>query len=351
MEQANLKDRTVYFDYLRVFAAFAVIIIHTAAQNWYSVDVNSFEWQVLNFYDAIVRWGVPVFVMISGSLFLGKEIPLKKIYAKYILRMAISFIVWSVVYTVFHRRDIVNSLLAIISGQWNYHMWFVLMIIGIYMCIPIIKPIVETNVKIKYYLLLSFVFAFVVPEVTVLTNDFGNELIVKFVNTINNDVNTMRMHLVLGYAGYFVLGYYINKTDLNKRLRMIIYALGILGFIFTIVTSLIVSLQTQAACATYYGEFTINVLCESVAVFTWFKYRKYNLHKLNLFIRKLSKYSFGAYLVHLLVLEQLYVRFGLNALSYNPVFAVIYIGVLVFVISFALSAILNRIPVVKKYVV
>ena len=101
MEQANLKDRTVYFDYLRVFAAFAVIIIHTAAQNWYSVDVNSFEWQVLNFYDAIVRWGVPVFVMISGSLFLGKEIPLKKIYAKYILRMAISFIVWSVVYTVF----------------------------------------------------------------------------------------------------------------------------------------------------------------------------------------------------------------------------------------------------------
>lgn len=250
MEQANLKDRTVYFDYLRVFAAFAVIIIHTAAQNWYSVDVNSFEWQVLNFYDAIVRWGVPVFVMISGSLFLGKEIPLKKIYAKYILRMAISFIVWSVVYTVFHRRDIVNSLLAIISGQWNYHMWFVLMIIGIYMCIPIIKPIVETNVKIKYYLLLSFVFAFVVPEVTVLTNDFGNELIVKFVNTINNDVNTMRM-----------------------------------------------------------------------------------------------------YFVHVFVLEQLYVRFGLNALSYNPVFAVIYIGVLVFVISFALSAILNRIPVVKKYVV
>ena len=129
-------------------------------------------------------------------------------------------------------------------------MWFVLMIIGIYMCIPIIKPIVETNVKIKYYLLLSFVFAFVVPEVTVLTNDFGNELIVKFVNTINNDVNTMRM-----------------------------------------------------------------------------------------------------YFVHVFVLEQLYVRFGLNALSYNPVFAVIYIGVLVFVISFALSAILNRIPVVKKYVV
>lgn len=159
----NSADRTVYFDYLRVFATFAVMILHISAQNWYATDVNSFEWQVFNLFDSIVRWSVPVFVMISGSLFLSREIPLRKIYSKYIFRMAISFLVWSVIYAIFTEGDIINKLSAAVQGK--YHMWFVLMIIGLYMCIPIIKSIAETDEKIKYYLLLAFVFAFVVPEV------------------------------------------------------------------------------------------------------------------------------------------------------------------------------------------
>lgn len=345
----NSTDRTVYFDYLRVFATFAVMILHISAQNWYVTDVNSFEWQVFNLFDSIVRWSVPVFVMISGSLFLGREIPLRKIYSKYILRMAISFLVWSVIYAFFTEGDIVNKLSAAVQGK--YHMWFVLMIIGIYMCIPLIKSIAETDEKIKYYLLLAFVFAFVVPEVTTLINDFGNELIMKGGEVINVEVDRMRMHIVLGYASYFVLGYYINKTDWSKRQRTIIYVLGILGFTFTVVMDLIVALKTQSGCQNYYGNFTVNVLFEAIAVFTWFKYKKYKQYRLNSFIQKLSKYSFGAYLVHALVIEQLNIRFGLNTLSFNAAFAVICIGVLVLTISFVISGILNRIPVVKKYMV
>ena len=52
----NLVERTIYFDYIRVFATFAVIILHISAQNWYSTDVNGFDWQVFNFFDSIVRW-------------------------------------------------------------------------------------------------------------------------------------------------------------------------------------------------------------------------------------------------------------------------------------------------------
>ena len=82
------KVRTVYFDYLRVFATLAVMVLHTSAQNWSKTDVNSFTWQTFNFFDSIVRWGVPVFVMISGSLFLSRDIPIKVIYnGGFILRM------------------------------------------------------------------------------------------------------------------------------------------------------------------------------------------------------------------------------------------------------------------------
>ncbi len=120
MEQANLNTpagRTVYFDHLRVFATFAVIILHiSSSRNWYTADVNGSEWQVLNFYDSLSRWSVPVFLMISGSLFLNREIPLKKMYSKYILRLAVAFVFWAVIYAAFAEGPVMTRITALIRG-------------------------------------------------------------------------------------------------------------------------------------------------------------------------------------------------------------------------------------------
>lgn len=343
------KERTMYFDYLRVFAAFAVMFLHMSAQNWYIVDVNGFEWQVFNFYDSIVRWCVPMFVMISGALFLNREIPLKIMYTKYIFRIAVAYIVWSAVYALYVGKTVFDKILMF--GFGHYHMWFVFMIIGLYMCIPFIKPIVENDRKTKYFLLLAFIFAFAIPEFVTLSKDFGSEFVIKVVERINKHVENMNMHMVLGYASYFVLGYYMNKISLSKKQRMWIYVLGLFGFIATIGLDLVVALKTQTPCSNYYEYINVNVLLETLAVFTWFKYREYNNNKINSCVEKLSKYSFGAYLAHALVIEQLNYRVGLNSLSFNPVFSVVCIGIIVFVVSFIISAILHQIPVVKKYIV
>ena len=72
--QTKTNGRILYFDFLRVFATLAVMIIHVASQNWwYGTSVPSFEWQTFNFFNSIVRWGVPIFGMISGALFLNKR--------------------------------------------------------------------------------------------------------------------------------------------------------------------------------------------------------------------------------------------------------------------------------------
>ena len=59
-----------YLDCLRVVAIISVIIIHVSAQNWYTTDVSSFAWQFFNLTDSLVRWAVPLFVMISGVVVL-----------------------------------------------------------------------------------------------------------------------------------------------------------------------------------------------------------------------------------------------------------------------------------------
>lgn len=85
------ESRVAYFDYLRVYAIAIMIISHVSAQNWYVTDVNTFEWQTFNIFDSISRQAVPIFVMISGSLFLEKSIQLKKLYKKNIFQI---YFIW-----------------------------------------------------------------------------------------------------------------------------------------------------------------------------------------------------------------------------------------------------------------
>lgn len=100
-------DRKIYIDIIRVIATFAVIITHVCSFKWYGTDVNSFHWQCLNFFSSITRWCVPIFVMISGVFFLEptKEIIIKKIYSKYILRIVIALLFWSVFYAFYNTLD------------------------------------------------------------------------------------------------------------------------------------------------------------------------------------------------------------------------------------------------------
>ena len=63
----------LYIDVLRIIACFSVIMLHTSAQAWYSLPVDSGGFKIANSYDALFRFGVPVFVMISGALFLAPE--------------------------------------------------------------------------------------------------------------------------------------------------------------------------------------------------------------------------------------------------------------------------------------
>ena len=85
-----------------------------------------------------------------------------------------------------------------------------------------------------------------------------------------------------------------------------------------------------------------------IAVFLMFKYVCLSENKI---ITTLSKYSFGAYLVHALVIEKLNEWFGLNTLSFYPGLSVPIISFLVFIISYAISAVLHLIPVVRNYCV
>ena len=349
------KQRIIYFDYLRIAAIFSVVVLHVVAKNWiFTDDVNSFEWQTLNFYDSIVRWGVPVFVMISGALFLGKNQSIKKLYTKNILRIVVSFLCWSILYVVWNSvvfeksYSIREMLLEVLFG--HYHLWFLFMITGLYIIVPLLNQIVADKKTAWYFVIVAFIFTFLIPQ--------GTEIIgLKFSgisNNISELISKLELHMVLGYSGYFVLGYLLNNIEIKKKHRIIIYILGVLGLIFTLAATSFLSLLQKSPADMFFEYLTVNTFLVSVSVFV---FAKTHWNKPMLATRRqnlllfFSKCSFGVYLIHPLIIESLEKLFNITPISFNPIFSVPVLSLTVFLISLLISAILNGLPIVKKWIV
>ena len=352
--QIGIKNanRVFYFDYLRIVAIFAVIFLHTAAQNWYITDVSSFEWNVFNFYDSLVRWGVPVFVMISGALFLNKEQLISKLYRKNILRMLIILFFWSTIYAtwgylVLHQNTTLkDSFFSIVKGP--SHLWFLYMLIGLYMVVPFLQKIIQDRKIAKYFVILSLVFAFIIPNLIKIIN-------LKFpsiAEVLNEVINTMRLNFVLGYTGYFVLGYLLHNSKITKKTEIILYILSICSLIFTILSTTLLSNYLHEPSIIFYNNLSLNVCIISISVFIFFKQHIKNptKRKINKLLF-LSKCSLGVYLIHIIILDILQIVFNLNSLSFNPIFSIPTIAILVFISSYIISIILNKIPIVNKWLI
>lgn len=91
INQTKDENRLLYLDILRIMAMFAVIILHISGQYWDEMEMFTYEWNILNIYDSCVRWSVPIFAMISGALFLGKDKTIKDILCKNTPRIVSAF--------------------------------------------------------------------------------------------------------------------------------------------------------------------------------------------------------------------------------------------------------------------
>lgn len=347
----NPEQRIAYFDYLRILATAAVMVLHISAHNWYLADVGSWEWNVLNMYDSLVRWAVPVFVMMSGALFLGGSQSLENILKKNVKRILAALIFWSVLYAVAVYFATGCSIWDAVGEVFvgHYHLWFLFMLTGLYLVVPFLRKIVESKRLMKYFLLLSFLFSFVFPQildvVSLYSKDAGS--------IISKMLDNVDFHFAKNYVFYFVCGYYLNQMKSDKKTRRIIYGAGIAGFAATFLLTAGVSVWKKEAMENFYGYFTVNVMLESIFIFVLAKqcFRNVSVsEKKRRFVRKLSEYSFGAYLVHALVIEALNL-FQIHSLAFSPIAAVPVISLAVFILSYLISCLIHQIPVLKKYIV
>ncbi|MBQ3654612.1 MAG: acyltransferase family protein, partial [Synergistaceae bacterium] len=327
--EQRAESREHYFDFLRAALSLAVIFTHVMAQDW-GASVKDEYHIAFNVYNALTWEAVPVFVMISGSLFLRRDISMRKLYGKYIFRIFTAFVFWSSVYAL---RSYVKEGASFRTTELfitgNYHLWFRPMITGLYMITPFMKVIAASGKLTGYFLVLSLIFAFILPQTSGIVMHFSE----RYGRLLEKFSDGFGMFFVMGYAGYFLLGYVMSKITMSRTLERVIYALGLAGLCASVISPS--------------DRISVNVLLESVAVFVFFM-RHFASDGARI-IRLLSRYSFGVYLVHVAVLNAV-VRYS-RLLVINPILGIPSTAVVVFVISLTVSALLNKLPVLNKYIV
>lgn len=350
---ANTKERLTYLDLLRIISIFFMIGIHVVGITWYTAPIQSFSWQVMNIYDSIFRICVPIFVMISGSLFLdqNKNITISKLFTKNILRIFIALLFWSLIYGIFHciilsRTLTVDTIILTLKEfvRGHYHLWFIPMLIGLYIITPILRKLCENKKIEEYFLILGIIFNF--GWITI------QRLIPYSINVLDGTIFDFNISLILGYSTYFVLGHYLNTYPISINKEITSYILGIVGLLFTILGTVIISFQ-KGEPTHLYDNMLLNIFLASLAFFILFKNR---ISKVNFSTKTVSNITFisnlcfGIYLIHDFFITIL-TRYEINALLFNSLISIPLIILLVFLLSFIITYIISKIPIIHKYII
>lgn len=344
----NTMNRKSYIDVLRAFATIGVIVIHVSSNNWYGY-IGSMDWIVFSLYQGLVKASVPIFFMISGGLFLNsKQRSIKEIYSHSIFRLLIFLLFWSVIYKLIQFPDnnlsfganIKNIFTEIIIGNTQTHLWFVYAIIGLYMLIPLLYAVVNhTDRKTLLYII-------VVCTLFGTVYDFVSQF--AEIGFLANNLNKVKAGFSVGYVGYFLLGAYLDRYEVEKKRRYIIYICGILGCAMTIALVIWDCIHTQTINERFWTYTMPGIYLVSAAAFLAAKNTRFKDGAFLKIMTDISGKSLGIYGIHFVFIIYLWMC-GISTFSFTGVLSVPVISAVVFVLSYVSSAIIQKIPICGKF--
>lgn len=148
--------RKQFLDVLRVLATCAVVLMHVLTGATDVTDasiVPEYRSLLLSVMD-LVTWCVPIFLLISGYLFLNPERTLTYpvMIKKYCRRIALAILLFGVPYAAselvvtertFRIRMIPEALKMTLTGHTWSHMWYLYLIFFLYLVTPLLKKVLR----------------------------------------------------------------------------------------------------------------------------------------------------------------------------------------------------------------
>ncbi len=342
------SKRYVYLDLLKVLAVFLVIYNHS---HQYINDTNFLvEFFHYFFYD-VCKIAVPLFIMTTGVIFLGRNTTYHEVFFKRIFRIVIPLLVILGINILLYGGDLKGIILAPFSiytiPEYPYWIWYLYMLIGLYIVTPFLQKMIK-NFNDKDYKMF-FILFLILPSIL--------EMFPYITNIVLGEpyriVDSIFLCTFSICVGYYVLGYYLsNKTFDFKKIKTCI----ILAFVFVILGFIYLYLGIDKFHLTFdtlitYQSFLICIV--SICVFILFKHFIGNCtgnERFNGIICFLSNLVFGIYLFHVFIIRFLYeCGFMEMIFGFNTCLGVLVLDILCFVLTGFIVYLLRKIPCFKKF--
>jgi surface polysaccharide O-acyltransferase-like enzyme len=329
--------RLQWVDLIRALGAFLVVLAHVR----YSGAGSNLI--VISYY-ALTRVAVPLFFMASGYLLLSKDEPYLDFFKKRILKVFIPFVIWSVIYLLWKGEALDKPLLTIfksyfvgiIRGPRENHLWFFYELFGLYLFTPILRVFVKgASLKDLFYFC----------GIWILLNP-----LVGLMEEFTSIRIGFEYQFLGGYIGYFIFGYLAGQLSFTQRQKAGAWMVFFISLFVTITGMYltgIYGLKTQ-----YFEDYlSVNVVLMSwslFVIFTNFQVPDFACH----IIAPLSRASFGIYLIHVIVMVEIFSRSPLSilAMTGSAIYMIPLLGLLGFAISFILIFVMQKIPFLKYIV-
>lgn len=329
--------------FFRVFTVLCAIMLLLAQSGQQLADAGSVARQALSVYEGLTSWTVPALFLLWGMFALEEGKPHVSASLLGLALPAFCLLVfWGGVYAVAAHLlgggaltlgEVWSALIAAAKGDTYYHLWVLYPLIGLYLVHPVIHRFASaaSRGELRYFLALCFLFASLLPLWAAFHPD----------SAVAAQLERLRVHLVLGWVGCYVAGWYLRHYTIGRAPEFILYILGILGMVLTLMGPRLVGGSREL----WYLYTSPNVVLTAVAFCVLFRYvlgiseERSRRRAVN----DLGAYSFGVYLFH-----QLWVLvfrwFGVGLLSFTPVLSVPVFALVFFLLSLPFAWLVSLIP-------
>ena len=301
-----------------------------------------------------MMWAVPCFVMASGALLLDRNrtLTFKKLFGKYIPRMVVALIVFSILFSAFDALLLTHTsfietakdvLSDIFLGTGWMHMWYIYLLLGIYALLPIYKT-VTNNAKpneIKYLLLIYFFFLSAIP----------------FIETVLGKKLPFYICVFSIYPFYLFLGHVLHtgiiKLPKNACGLMFLICIGITVMLtvyrFSLADS---SPETSNIVKSLLDTYSFPLyIATSIGVFGYLrKTQNKHIPVLDTIAVEIDKCSFGIYLIHMVIDRYVFLVLKFNPFNNGGTIAVIGVCIVTLAVSYVITKLLKFVPYVKKII-
>jgi surface polysaccharide O-acyltransferase-like enzyme len=154
-----------------------------------------------------------------------------------------------------------------------------------------------------------------------------------------------------GFIGYLVLGHYLAFKQFNiSHFKVWMTILFFISLALIVAGTYLLYHHYNGISTIMYEPLSPSIVLISVSIFMIAKLTKPKLSPVIIKVRDFAgTYSFGIYLCHAFVLQQLD-QHGLNYKLFAPIVSIPVTALACFVLSLGLTNLVNKIPLVGKYI-